>query len=123
MRKSIITACVTFTVLTTSGCAVTRNQEVRNATPHIDDQVITSNIKVRHAETPSLSLSCIRVEALYGIVLLSGFVENPLEKMTAQQITEQVDGVKSVHNEIIIQADDTGQKTAPSCRVSSGLRV
>lgn len=105
MRASILTTVVVFTQLTTTGCAVTHQQEM--APVQIDDRVIASTIKTRHGERQDLSLTCITVESLYGVVLLSGYVKQTQDKMTAEEIARQVDGVKSVHNEILIQAGET----------------
>lgn len=105
MRASIIAAVVVFTELTTSGCVATHHQQT--APTQINDRAIASTIKTRHAERQDLSLTCITVESLYGVVLLSGFVKKTQEKMTAEEIARQVDGVKSVHNEILIRADET----------------
>jgi hyperosmotically inducible protein len=101
MRASIIAIGVAFAVLTSSGCTVTRNAQTANV--HIDDKAITSTIKARHAESKDVAITSISVETLYGVVLLSGVAKNLEEKMTAENIAGQVDGVKAVHNEILIQ--------------------
>jgi len=106
MRASIIATVVVLTQLTSTGCAVMHHQQTAPAA-QINDRVIASTIKTRHAERQDLSLTCITVESLYGVVLLSGFVKKTQEKMTAEEIARQVDGVKSVHNEILIRADET----------------
>lgn len=115
MRACIITAMVVFTQLTTTGCAVTHHQQP--APVQINDRVIASTIKSRHAERQDLSLTCIAVESLYGVVLLTGYVKQTQDKMTAEEIARQVDGVKSVHNEILIQAGET----PPTCRATPSV--
>lgn len=123
MRAFIIAASLAFAVLTTSGCAITHDQKTPSADTYIDDKIITSTIKARHAERRDLALTSITVETLYGVVLLSGYAKSPQEKMTAQNIAGQVDGVKAVHNEIHIPADDTDDGSQPSSRVSPDLRI
>jgi len=101
MRASVIAAGVAFAVLTASGCAVTRGQQTAGA--YVDDTVITSTIKTRHAESKEVAMTSISVETLNGVVLLSGFAKTPQEKMMAETIARQVGGVKSVRNEIVVR--------------------
>lgn len=119
MRASIIAKTVFFFVISTSGCAVTRDREAAVAPIH-DDRVITSSIRARYAQSDRADTTCISVETLYGVVLLSGVVNSPQEKMAAQNIAEQVDGVKAVHNEILLQAENAGGDASPGCRSSTG---
>ena len=79
MRASIIAVVVVLTQLTTTGCAVMHHQQTAPAT-QISDRAIASAIKTRHAERQDLSLTCITVESLYGVVLLSGFVKKDAGK-------------------------------------------
>lgn len=119
MRARIIATVGAFVLLGASGCATTLDRKTA-AIPVNDDRVITSTIKTRYAQINEAGATCIVVESLYGVVLLSGFVKTPQEKMTAQNIAEQVEGVKSVHNEILLQADATGWNTASGCRANTG---
>lgn len=102
MRKKLIALGVAFAVVIASGCATGPVQPP--PAPQIDDRVITSTIKARHDESTDVAITDITVETLYGVVLLTGVARNSLEKETAQRIAEQVNGVKSVRNEIRIQA-------------------
>jgi len=119
MRASVTAAGVAVTLVTVSACAVTHDHET--PVTYVDDKVIISTINARHAESTDLALSCITVESLYGVVLLSGIAPGSPEIMAAQQIAGQVDGVKSVHHEILIQAESSDRDTRPDCRVSSEL--
>jgi|APCry1669192010_1035390.scaffolds.fasta_scaffold121930_1 osmotically-inducible protein OsmY len=95
--------CITTSLLITifSGCAVTRDQESVGA--YIDDSVITTSIKSKFFEDKTVDGSAITVETLNGIVMLSGFVKNVLQKNTAENITIKVKGVKAVKNEISVK--------------------
>ncbi len=121
IRASVIAAGVAFTMLAASGCAATSGQVIPTA--DIDDTVITSTIKARHAQSAEGALAGIMVETLYGVVLLTGFAESPQERMTAQNIAMDVAGVKAIHNEIVIQADVTAGDTAPGDRAIPVLRL
>ena len=81
--------------------AVTRGQESVGA--YVDDATITTQIKSRMVENKDVAASSIRVETLNGTVILSGFAKNALEKATAERIARDVNGVKSVRNEIAVR--------------------
>ncbi len=119
MRARTIAMVGTFVLLNASGCAVTDDRKTAAALV-IDDRVITSTINSHYAQFNGADTTCIRVESLYGVVLLSGFVKTPQEKLSAQNIAERVEGVKSVHNEILLQADAAGWNTASGCRANTG---
>jgi len=103
MKIRIILAAVvaTFALLNVSGCAVSRGQETTGA--YIDDATITTQIKSRMLENPSVAGTSISVETLNGTVMLSGFAKNATEKSTAEKIARDVNGVKSVRNEIAVR--------------------
>lgn len=99
--KTTFAAILATTVLTLSGCAVTRGQETVGA--YIDDTAITTSVKSRFVENKSVDASSIRVETLNGTVMLSGFAKNGTEKSTAETIARAVSGVRSVRNEIAVR--------------------
>jgi len=88
-------------VLTTAGCAVSRGQQTTGA--YIDDATITSQVKSRMLDNPNVAGTSISVETLNGTVMLSGFAKNSVEKDTAERIARDVNGVKSVKNEIALR--------------------
>ena len=97
-----LSAALTAVVLLTStGCAVTRGQETVGA--YVDDSVITTQIKARFVDSPIVGAAAISVETLNGTVMLSGFAKSGTEKAEAERIAKDVNGVKSVKNEIAIR--------------------
>jgi len=100
--RTILAATVaTFALLNVSGCAVSRGQETTGA--YIDDATITTQVKSRMLSNPDVSGTSISVETLNGTVMLSGFAKNATEKSTAEKIARDVNGVKSVRNEIAVR--------------------
>lgn len=97
----ISTALVAAVVFTASGCAVTRGQESVGA--YVDDTAITTAVKSRYVGNKDVDASSIRVETLNGTVMLSGFAKNATEQSTAESLARQVNGVKSVKNEIAVR--------------------
>jgi hyperosmotically inducible protein len=101
LRNTCLAAIAALALVAASGCAVTRGQESVGA--YIDDSVITTQIKSRMAESTEVAASSISVETLKGTVILSGFAKNATEKATAEKIARDVNGVKSVRNDIAIR--------------------
>jgi osmotically-inducible protein OsmY len=100
--RTLLAAAVTATaLLTMTGCAVTRGQETVGS--YMDDSAITAAVKSRFIEDKNVDASAISVETLKGIVLLSGFAKNNLERTTAGALAWKVNGVKGVKNEIVVR--------------------
>lgn len=99
--KTTFAAVLATTVIAMSGCAVTRGQETVGA--YIDDTSITTSVKARFVDNKQVDASSIRVETLNGTVMLSGFAKNATEKSTAETIARNVNGVKTVRNEIAVR--------------------
>ena len=90
------------TLVTATGCAVTRGQETAGA--YIDDTAITTSVKSKFVEDKTVDATSISVETLNGTVMLSGFAKNATEKSTAEALTWKVNGVKSVKNQIAVRS-------------------
>jgi len=101
IRNAITTAFAVLALVAASGCAVTRGQESVGA--YVDDTVITTQIKSRFFDNKDVAGSSISVETLKGTVMLSGFAKSAKEKSIAESIARDVNGVKSVKNEIAIR--------------------
>ncbi len=101
LRNTLSAAFIAATLLTATGCAVTRGQETVGA--YVDDAAITTSVKARFIDNADVDASSIKVETLNGTVMLSGFAKNMKEKSTAEMITAKVSGVRSVRNEITVR--------------------
>jgi osmotically-inducible protein OsmY len=102
IRKSLIAAAVAATLLTATGCAVSRGQQTVGA--YVDDSVITANVKTKMLDDERVAGTSITVETLNGTVMLSGFAKSQTEKAAAESIAKGVNGVKAVKNEITVRA-------------------
>lgn len=101
IRSTFTAATMVMAVLITAGCAVSRDQQTTGA--YIDDATITSQVKSRMLDNPNVAGTSISVETLNGTVMLSGFAKNNTEKTTAETIARDVNGVKSVKNQIVVR--------------------
>ena len=80
------------------GCASTPTQE--GTGEYIDNTVITTKVKAAIFNEPTLKSSEINVETYKGVVQLSGFVNSQDDINKAVEIVRQVNGVKSVKNDM-----------------------
>ncbi len=101
MRTLLATTVTALSLVTVTGCAVTRGQETVGA--YVDDATITARIKGRFVENQQVDATSISVETLNGTVMLSGFAKNATERTTAEDIARRVSGVKAVKNEIAVR--------------------
>lgn len=101
IRTPLIAIASALTLLTATGCAVTRGQESVGA--YIDDTAITTAVKARFVDNKEVDATAISVETLNGTVMLSGFAKNGTERATAEALTRKVNGVKNVKNEVVVR--------------------
>ena len=90
-----------LTVLTTTGCAVTRDQE--SVGEYVDDATLTTRVKGKFAADPTVSAMSISVETMKGVVQLSGFAKNTDERVMAEKLARATSGVKGVRNDIAVR--------------------
>jgi hyperosmotically inducible periplasmic protein len=98
---AILVATSAVALVSLQGCAVSRGQETVGA--YVDDAAITTAVKARFIDNKDVDAGAIKVETLNGTVMLSGFAKNATERTTAESIARNVNGVKSVKNEIAIR--------------------
>ncbi len=80
------------------GCSATPSGE--STGQYLDDMIITSSVKAAILNEPTLKVRDINVETFKGIVQLSGFVAAPDSMATAVKVAKNINGVKSVRNEL-----------------------
>ena len=100
-RFALTAAALSALIAVTSGCAVTRGQEGVGA--YVDDTVLTTRVKSKFAEDPSVSAMAIKVETLKGTVQLSGFAKSEEERVMAERLARDTSGVVAVRNNIVVR--------------------
>ncbi len=98
----VLAAAAALAAIQTAGCAVVRDQETVGA--YIDDTVLTTRVKAKFADDPTVSAMSISVETLEGTVQLSGFAKSAQEKARAESLARNTSGVKSVRNDIVVRS-------------------
>ena len=83
------------------GCESTRTQT--SAGEQIDDTVVTAKVKAALIDDENLSASEINVETFKGRVQLSGFVSDRSDIARATDVVDDIDGVASVQNDLVVK--------------------
>jgi len=96
-----LAAAAAFVAVQTSGCAVARDQQ--SVGSYIDDATLTTRVKAKFAENPTVDATAISVETLKGQVQLSGFAKSADEKAKAGELARNTSGVQSVKNDIVVR--------------------
>ena len=86
---------------TAVGCAVTRDQSTIGE--YVDDSTVTTRVKAKFAEDPTVSAMSISVETLKGTVQLSGFAKSVTERNQAEMLARRTPGAKRVQNDIVVR--------------------
>ena len=88
-------------IATTVGCAATAKHE--STGQYVDDTAITAKVKKDIFDEPTLKSAEINVETFKGVVQLSGFVRSQANINTAVVVAKNVNGVKSVKNDMLVK--------------------
>jgi hyperosmotically inducible protein len=100
--RILVAAVAAAALLIGSGCAVVRDQQTVGS--YVDDTTLTTQVKAKFAEDPSVSAMAIGVETLKGVVQLSGFAKTTDEKAKAERLARGISGVVSVRNDIVVRS-------------------
>ena len=100
MKQVLFVAVLALSLAGVPGCAVTSGQS--SVGQYVDDATITTRVKARMAEDPTVAALRINVETLNGSVQLSGFATSQAEKDRAAAIAAAVPDVRNVRNNIVV---------------------
>jgi osmotically-inducible protein OsmY len=95
---SALSLCLLFGGTLLAGCAGSPTQS--STGEMIDDTMITTKVKTKFVQDPAVGALNISVGTFKGNVQLSGFANNPTEMTRAAELAREVDGVKTVKNDI-----------------------
>lgn len=100
-KKGITLLALLTLFLSLVACHATPTRE--STGEYIDDSAITTKVKTALLAEKDISSSSISVETFKGSVQLSGFVASPDQVRRAGEVASKVDGVKVVHNNLIVK--------------------
>ena len=101
IRNTLTAAVTAVALLSGTGCAVVRDQQ--SVGQYVDDTTLTTRVKAKFAEDPTVSAMAISVETFNGLVQLSGFAKSPDERLKAETLARNTSGVKAVKNDIVVR--------------------
>lgn len=101
ISKNLATILMSLMLIGIAGCASTTKSE--GTGEYMDDTFITTKVKAAILNEPTLKSREINVESFKGIVQLSGFVTSQHDVDKAIEVTRNVNGVKSVKNDMRIK--------------------
>jgi hyperosmotically inducible protein len=84
-----------------SACSSTPKQE--STGEYVDSAAITTKVKAELIRDPVTKAGQISVETFKDNVQLSGFVDSAAAKSRAEQIARNVQGVRSVRNDLVVK--------------------
>lgn len=101
-HKIAFVGALSLAVATLGGCSVANNQESMGE--YVDGSVVTTRVKASIADNLGAGAAAnINVKTIQGgIVQLSGFTKTQAEKDRAGQIARSAQGVKEVHNNLVV---------------------
>jgi hyperosmotically inducible periplasmic protein len=98
--RSLLIICTFY--LSLAACAMFEGRE--SSGQYVDDSTITAKIKQAFITAPKVNSAAIHVETMQGVVQLSGFVDSKDADQQAVDLAENVRGVKSVKDDIVIRS-------------------
>ena len=101
MTTRFLLTVIIPTTLDLSSCAVFRGQQGFGS--YVGDSAVTAEVKSRFVGNTHINAASIGVETMNGIVVLTGFAKNNTEKNAAERIAGEVDGVREVRNQLVVQ--------------------
>jgi osmotically-inducible protein OsmY len=97
----LLATTVTVATLTTTGCSSSNYK--RSSGEYLDDQTLTARVKSALFSDPNVSGFQVNVDSYKGVVSLSGFVDTAAQKARAEEVARQVNGVRSVQNNLSVR--------------------
>ena len=84
-----------------AACSSTPRQE--STGEYVDSAAITTKVKTAILNEPTLKSMQISVETFKDAVQLSGFVDSSASRSKAGEVARNVEGVKSVKNDLVVK--------------------
>lgn len=90
-----------------AGCSATAQD--RSTGEVVDDAALTAKVKASLVEEDNVNAMAVNVTTNRGVVQLSGFVETEEARRRAENAARDVEGVRSVQNDLRIQPAASGK--------------
>jgi osmotically-inducible protein OsmY len=113
MKRLAVVAVLVISASAVSGCQTLTG---RTAGQHFNDKWVLHETKGRIAAQMPRALTAMNVDVNRGTVYLIGTVATPEQKLRAEQIARDVDGVVNVVNHLETESSSASPSTGPASR-------
>ena len=118
----LMNGCIAATSTGLFGTGVSVALDPRTVGTQIDDSIMEKNLQSKIILRNKDHLFKVKVEVLDGRIFLTGKVDEPEEKLQLTKLAWEIDGVRSVRNDIKIKEEFNFKQSAKDILITSQLR-
>ena len=119
----ILPSCVGVSSKGIFGTGVSVAFDPRSVGTQIDDSIMQKNLSARVLILDKKYLFSVNSKVLDGRIFLTGKVDNPEEKLKLTKMAWEIQGVRSVRNDIKVKEDFNFKQSAKDILITSQLRT
>ena len=119
----ILTSCVGTGSKGVFGTGVSIALDPRSLGTQIDDSIMQKNLVTRLTLLDKNYFFSVNTKVLDGRIFLTGKVDNPEEKLQITKLSWEINGVRSVKNDIKIKEEFNFKRSAKDLLITSQLRT
>jgi|TARA_Y100000389_G_scaffold201766_1_gene245281 osmotically-inducible protein OsmY len=119
----VLSGCIGVSSKGIFGTGVSVAFDPRSVGTQIDDSIMQKNLSARILLMDKKYLLSVKSKVLDGRIFLTGKVENPEEKLKLTKQAWEINGVRSVRNDIKIKEEFNFQQSAKDLLITSQLRT
>jgi osmotically-inducible protein OsmY len=119
----ILPSCVGVSSKGIFGTGVSVAFDPRSVGTQIDDSIMQKNLSARVLILDKKYLFSVNSKVLDGRIFLTGKVDDPEEKLKLTKMAWEIQGVRSVRNDIKIKEDFNFKQSAKDLLITSQLRA
>ncbi len=117
-----LTGCVGVSSKGIFGTGVSVALDPRSVGTQVDDSIMQKNLSARIIMMDKKYILSINTKVLDGRIFLTGKVDNPEEKLKLTKLAWEIDGSRSVRNDIKIKESFNFKQSAKDILITSQLR-
>ena len=118
-----LSGCVGVSSKGIFGTGVSVALDPRSIGTQIDDSIMQKNLSAKIILKNKNYFISVNSKVLDGRIFLTGKVDNPEEKLQLTKLAWEIDGVRSVRNDIKIKEEFNFQQSAKDILITSQLRT
>ena len=119
----ILPSCVGVSSKGIFGTGVSVAFDPRSVGTQIDDSIMQKNLSARMLILDKKYLFSVNSKVLDGRIFLTGKVDDPEEKLKLTKMAWEIQGVRSVRNDIKVKEDFNFKQSAKDLLITSQLRT